>query len=66
MATFEIPEVIKTVVAKSIERKEWRSAAEESALANLRKASPAQRQAVKAYVKAEYDKAGAGFAGRWQ
>lgn len=66
MSNVEIPEIVKTVVAKSIERKEWRSAAENAALANLKKPNAALKAAVKAFVKAEYDRAGAGFLGRWQ
>jgi rubrerythrin len=55
-------DVIERVVARCIASKTWRSACETEALAY---ASKAERQAVLAYVKAEYTIAGANFAGRW-
>jgi hypothetical protein len=59
-------DVIKRIVARSIDGKAWRSAAEQEAMAYLDKSEKGRRSDVIAYVKAEYDKAGAGFNGRWQ
>jgi hypothetical protein len=64
MTTETINQTIKTVVAGCITRKEWRASAEAAALAYAKKGD--NKAAIKAYVKAEYDAAGAGFSGRWQ
>lgn len=66
MSSFEIPETIKNVVARALERKEWRSSAERDALAYLKRPTPEKRAAVKKYVREQYDSAGAGYSGRWQ
>lgn len=62
--TSQVSEVVQRVVAGCIERREWRSSAEEAACAYVK--SKADREAVKRYVREQYDAAGAGFAGRWQ
>lgn len=56
-------EVIERVVARCIKEKAWRSACEAEATGYANKA---ERKAVIAYVKEQYDAAGAGFSGRWQ
>lgn len=55
-------EVVERIVARCIASKTWRAACEKEALAY---ASATEREAVKAYVRAQYDAAGAGFSGRW-
>lgn len=59
----ERAEIIERIVARCIASKTWRSACETEVLAH---ASKAERKAVVAYTKAQYDQAGAGFNGRWQ
>lgn len=66
MSTTIITDTVKRVVAGCISRKEWRSSAEQAAIAYLKKPTKAERQAVIDYVRAEYDAAGAGHNGRWQ
>lgn len=57
-------EVVRRIVARSIAEKAWRSTCEDECRAYA--SGKAEREAVSAYVRAEYDVAGAGFAGRWQ
>lgn len=59
-------DVIRRVVARNIEAKTWRSVTEREAVAWLDKSDMKRKDDVLAYVKAEYDAAGAGFSGRWQ
>ena len=59
-------EVIARVVANGIAAKAWRSSTESEALGYLAKAEKARKADVVAFVGAEFDAAGAGFAGRWQ
>lgn len=62
MAT--ISETVKRVVADGIARRVWREAAEKNAVAFAK--GREERDAVKRYVKEQFDAAGAGFSGRWQ
>jgi hypothetical protein len=59
-------EVIARIVANGIASKAWRSSTESEALGCLAKAEKARKADVVAFVRAEFDAAGAGFAGRWQ
>jgi hypothetical protein len=58
-------DVIKRVVARNVAAKAWRSVAEKEALAYLDKSEKTCRAAVLAYVREQYDAAGAGPMGRW-
>lgn len=55
--------VIERIVARCLAAKTWRSACESEAIAY---AGKAERKTVSAYVRSQYDAAGAGFNGRWQ
>ena len=59
-------EVIARIVSNGIASKAWRSSTESQALGCLAKAEKARKADVVAFVRAEFDAAGAGFAGRWQ
>ena len=59
--------VIARIVANGIASKTWRSSTETEALGCLAKNEKTARKGdVLAFVKAEYDAAGAGYSGRWQ
>lgn len=53
-------------IKSNIEGKAWRDTAEKEALAWLQKSEKNRKADVVAFVKAEYDAAGAGWNGRWQ
>jgi hypothetical protein len=60
-------EVIARIVANGIASKTWRSSTETEALGCLAKNERTTRKGdVLAFVKTEYDAAGAGYSGRWQ
>lgn len=60
-------EVIERIVRDGIERKAWRDAVAKDCLRCLDKVERVVRKAdVLAFVKAQFDAAGAGFSGRWQ
>jgi hypothetical protein len=59
-------DVIRRVVARNVAAKAWRSSAESEALAYLGKDERARKADVIAFVRSEFDAAGAGFSGRWQ
>ena len=61
--TVKKSDTVKRIVARCIAAKTWRSACETEALAY---AGKDERKTVTAYIRAEYDAAGAGFSGRWQ
>lgn len=56
-------DTIARIVLRCIIAKVWRSACETEAIAY---AARAERKIVIAYVKEQYDAAGAGYSGRWQ
>ena len=56
-------DVIKRIVARCIASKAWRAQCETECFDYCAKD---ERETVRAYVRAEYDAAGAGFNGRWQ
>lgn len=55
-------EAVKRIVSRCISSRTWRSECEQEALAWVEKA---EREAVKRYVREQYDAAGAGPSGRW-
>ena len=59
-----ISETVQRVVAGCIERKEWRSSCEQAATGYAK--DKREKQAIRDYVRQQYDAAGAGFSGRWQ
>ena len=59
-------DVIKRIVTRSIESKAWRSQCETEALVYLEKSEKARKADVIAFIREQYDAAGAGFSGRWQ
>jgi hypothetical protein len=58
-------DVIARIVANGKASKAWRSTVESEALAYLSKTEKARKGDVVAFVKEEFDAAGAGFLGRW-
>ena len=60
-------QAIRTVVANGIASKSWRDATIQDALRFLvRDERIARRAAVTAWIRAQFEAAGAGFSGRWQ
>ena len=63
--SYVVPEAVVKYVTQAIAHREWRAEAEKAAC-QIARAKGAAKAAIVAHVRAEYDRAGAGFAGRWQ
>jgi hypothetical protein len=57
-------DAVRELVTRAIEEKAWREAT--SMLAESYAEDRPERKQIRAYVQHEFDKAGAGFAGRWE
>lgn len=62
----EKSEAIVRTVANAIAAKAWRSTAESAAIGWLKRSEKSRKADVLAYVREQFDAAGAGSNGRWQ